>query len=228
MKKLAYLAVVLMTFSIICFTACKEDKTPPQITLTGDAHIMTAKGSVYSDPGATATDDKDNSVYVISDVSYSNPKHPDTDVAGDYTVTYTAQDRSGNISTATRTVSVTYTMWQLSHNYNVTDICINDTLLNLSPYVCNGAADTNYVYRTYFTNFMNQFSGLTYIEPVGNKFTVPQQRPNGIFSPFIVSGSGTISFDATSGIYTWNMNYTFSDTTGTIPTQTRRATFVSF
>jgi hypothetical protein len=228
MKKLVYLTTALIGISVVCITSCKDDNTAPTITLIGNAHIITPKGSPYSDPGATASDDKDNSVYVINDVSYNNPKNPNTDVAGDYTVTYTAQDRSGNTSTATRTVSVTYTMWDLNHNYNVTDICLNDSLLNLPAYVCGTVLDTAYIFRTYITNFMNLFSGLTYIDQVGNKFNMPQQRPDGIFSPFIVSGSGTIAFDAPSGVYTWTMNYTFSDTTGISPTQTRRATFVSF
>ena len=224
MKKLALLST-LFSACIISFTGCKDDSTPPEITITGDPHVLTPKGGIYVDAGATASDDKDESVYVISDFSLDNP---DNDVAGDYFITYTAQDRAANSSTAKRTVSVTYTVWQLNHNYNVTDICLNDSLLNLPPYSCSVVVDTNYVYRTYFTNFMGLFSGLTYIEPVGTKLTMPQQKPDGIFSPLIVSGTGTIGFDSTTGIYTWVINYTFSDETGTIPTQTRRATFVSF
>src|SRR6185436_12231463 len=123
MKKLAYLGSTLLCVSALALTGC-EDDSPPSITLNGDAHTIHPLGAAYSDAGATASDNKDESVYVISDYSAVNPKHPNTDIAGDYDITYTAQGRAGNISTAIRTVSVTYTMWHLYHNYNVTDICL--------------------------------------------------------------------------------------------------------
>src|SRR5688572_9295254 len=107
MKKLAYLLTVIC-IPFVFLTSCKEDGTPPKVTITGDTHVITPKGVAYFDAHATATDDKDESVYVISDFSAVNPKHPNTDIAGDYLITYTAQDRAGNIATATRRVSVTY------------------------------------------------------------------------------------------------------------------------
>src|SRR5689334_15982525 len=101
MKKLAYLLVLIST-PFIFLIGCKEDSTPPKVTITGDEHVRTQKGIAYFDDGATATDDEDESVYVISDYSAVNPKNPNTDVADDYLVTYTAQDRAGNIATAMR------------------------------------------------------------------------------------------------------------------------------
>jgi hypothetical protein len=224
MKKLAYLlAVICIPF--IFLPSCKEDSTPPSVTVTGDAHVITQRGVPYSDAGATATDDKDKSVYVMSDYSAVNPKNPNTDIAGDYLITYTAQDRAGNISTAIRRVSVTYTMWDLNHYYNVTDICLSDTNLNVN-YVSNVSIDTNYIYRTFFTNMSNFFSGLTYMDPVGTTITIPKQKPDGIASSFEIEGSGTVS-DSANVKYVMVINYTIRDTTNTLPLQTRRATFIS-
>lgn len=225
MKKLAYLTTMLFGVSALFLTGCKEDDTAPEITLIGDAHVMHPKGYPYADAGATATDNKDESVYVISDVSYYNPKHPDYDIADDYTITYTAQDRSGNISTATRIVSVTYTTWQLSHNYNVTDICLSDTLLSTS-YVSSANPDTSSDYRTHFSNLMNFFTGDTYMDPVGKNISILKQKPDGASTPFTIEGSGTVSDSA--GVVTIDIYYTFKDETNTLPTLNRHAIFVSF
>lgn len=226
MKKLAYLFTAFAGILVISLTGCKDDSTPPSITIIGDAHVLTPKGSPYYDAGATASDDKDESVYVMNDISTSNPKNPDTDVANDYTITYTAQDRAGNTATATRTVSVTYTNWQLNHNYNVTDICLTDTNLNTS-YTSSVLVDTNYTYRTHFSNLRNFFTGYTYMDPSGRHITVPKQKPDGILSQFTIEGSGTIS-DSAGVIYRMDINYTFKDTTGAQPDQNRHATFISF
>jgi hypothetical protein len=162
-------------------------------------------------------------VYVISDVSNTNPN---INIAGDYTVTYTAQDRAANSSTATRLVSVTYTNWQLNHNYNVTDICTSDTSLN-AVYVSSVYIDTNYTYRTDFTNMSNFFTGYTYMDPVGNHITIPKQKPDGILSPFQIEGSGSVS-DSAGVIVRMELYYTIKDTTNTAPVQNRHASFVSF
>jgi len=230
MKLHAYLAATIFCISSGVLTGCSDDKAP-DITLNGDAHLMNPKGTAYSDPGATASDNKDESVYVISDVATATPpKNPDVDVVGDYTITYTAQDRAGNTSTITRVVSVTHTMWQFdAHNYNVWDTCLScSPAVPALNYVSSVNVDTDYVYRTYFTNVMNFFSGSTYMDPVGNHVTIPKQTPDSLFSPFTIEGSGTVSESA--GVITINVYYTFRDTTGVFypaPLQ-RHATFVSF
>lgn len=223
MKSFTYLAAILLCIPAVYLTGCKDDTTAPTITVNGDAHVITPKNSQYSDAGATASDNKDDNVYVISDVSTTNPN---INYAGDYTITYTAQDRAGNSSTATRLVSVTYTNWQLNHNYNVVDICTSDTMLN-AVYVSSVNVDTNYTYRTDFTNMSNFFTGDTYMDPVGNHITIPKQKPDGVSSPFQIEGTGTVS-DSAGVIVRMELYYTIKDTTNTAPTQSRHASFVSF
>ncbi|NOU49815.1 DUF5011 domain-containing protein [Pseudoalteromonas sp. JBTF-M23] len=77
-----------------------QDTTAPSITIMGDNPITIDFGTPYSDAGAEATDANDGavSVSVTSDVNVSK--------VGEYSVEYTAQDKAGNIATASRQVIV--------------------------------------------------------------------------------------------------------------------------
>lgn len=77
------------------------DQTPPDITLAGAAFITIAHGSVFSDPGATATDAIDGSVTVTKTGTVN------TNAIGTYSIVYTSKDAAGNTATKTRTVYVT-------------------------------------------------------------------------------------------------------------------------
>lgn len=76
------------------------DTTAPVITLNGSNPVNLTVGATWTDPGATATDAVDG-VCVVSSSGSVN-----TGVAGTYTITYNAADRSGNQASATRTVVV--------------------------------------------------------------------------------------------------------------------------
>jgi outer membrane biosynthesis protein TonB len=76
------------------------DTTAPVISINGDNPASVVVGNVYTDAGATATDDVDTAVSVVSSGTV------DTTIIGTYTITYTATDLAGNITTATRTVNV--------------------------------------------------------------------------------------------------------------------------
>ncbi|MCA1900606.1 MAG: DUF5011 domain-containing protein, partial [Candidatus Hydrogenedens sp.] len=77
------------------------DKTKPVITLNGDNPVVVECKGTFTDPGATATDSCDANVMVeVSGSVY-------TDIVGEYTLTYTATDASGNSADpVTRTVQV--------------------------------------------------------------------------------------------------------------------------
>ena len=77
------------------------DITAPVITLTGSSPVSVNWGSSYSDAGATATDNLDTTVSVVTSGSVN------TSIAGTYTLTYNASDVAGNAATpVTRTVTV--------------------------------------------------------------------------------------------------------------------------
>ena len=78
------------------------DTTPPVITITGDNPITIDFNSVYSDAGATASDETDgdltSSIIVESNV--------DTSSVGNYIVSYSVSDAAGNSSSTDRSVEV--------------------------------------------------------------------------------------------------------------------------
>ncbi len=77
-----------------------SDTTPPVITIIGDNPHIGVSYENIKDLGAIANDDVDGpvSVEVSYPIEFRN--------IGNYTVTYTAKDKGGNTSTATRTISV--------------------------------------------------------------------------------------------------------------------------
>ena len=77
-----------------------SDTIAPVITLNGDNPMEVIQGDTFTDPGATAADDKDNVVDVTS------TGEVDTSTVGTYTITYTAIDSAGNTAIETRTVNV--------------------------------------------------------------------------------------------------------------------------
>jgi hypothetical protein len=81
-------------------TSPTPDVTPPVVTLTGDAAVNIEVFTTFSDPGVSAIDDIDGSVAVTVTGAV------DTDVLGDYVVTYTAADAAGNSTSVSRTFSV--------------------------------------------------------------------------------------------------------------------------
>ena len=79
------------------------DTTAPVITLTGETPMEVTLGESFTDPGATATDDRDVTVTVTTTGTVN------TAAIGSYTITYSAQDVAGNVATpVTRTVNVVY------------------------------------------------------------------------------------------------------------------------
>ena len=81
-------------------TPSVNDTTAPVLTLSGEASITHELGTVFTDPGWTVTDNVDSSLSVLVEGEV------DSDVAGEYTLTYTVADSAGNTASAERTVTV--------------------------------------------------------------------------------------------------------------------------
>jgi sulfatase modifying factor 1 len=83
------------------FEVLPYDTTPPVITLIGDNPQTVYRGAVFSDLGATVTDDFDATRTITGTGTV------DTFTVGTYTVTYATQDEVGNVAVpVTRTVEV--------------------------------------------------------------------------------------------------------------------------
>lgn len=91
---------VTQVVNITITDVAEPDTTAPVITLNGENPLTLTVGDTYTEPGATANDDRDGAVTVNITGSV------DTATAGTYTITYTATDSSGNTAQVTRTVIV--------------------------------------------------------------------------------------------------------------------------
>ncbi|MFH0828970.1 MAG: DUF5011 domain-containing protein [Candidatus Kerfeldbacteria bacterium] len=78
------------------------DSTKPIITILGSNPVTVDKNAVYTDAGATASDSVNGDI--TSKISTASTVN--TAVIGDYSVTYSVTDSSGNAITAVRTVKV--------------------------------------------------------------------------------------------------------------------------
>ena len=86
------LIVLLLVFGFLA-TSCKEnDDLAPVMTLNGPDTVYHILNEVYSDPGVTAIDDTDGNL--TSNVFVDN--QVDIDRMGEYLVTYSVVDKSGN------------------------------------------------------------------------------------------------------------------------------------
>lgn len=83
----------------ITITVEVVDTTAPSITLEGDTTVTVELADTWVDPGITATD-------LQAGITQSQDITPDLNVVGEYIITYSAEDASGNIGTVSRTVNV--------------------------------------------------------------------------------------------------------------------------
>ena len=84
------------------FVDTSDDHNKPIISLKGTSPITLAKGTNFEDPGAIATDDVDG------DVTDKIQRSGSVDISkvGEYTITYTVTDTSGNVATTKRVIII--------------------------------------------------------------------------------------------------------------------------
>lgn len=111
MKKIIALLIVASTF----FVACDDVDTAnvssitnyPLITVLGSDPIFVALGSTYTDPGAIATENDAPIPFTsVGSGNYRGGTSIDTNIADEYSQTYTATNKDGFKASATRRVIV--------------------------------------------------------------------------------------------------------------------------
>ena len=103
-------ALTLLTCSLT-FTSCKKDDiTPPVVTMTGGDQTISLGGN-FTDPGATANDNKDGALSVSTTGSVNQNN------TGVYQITYSATDAAGNTGTAVRNVTVVNDLEAMTGTY---------------------------------------------------------------------------------------------------------------
>jgi len=222
MKKILLpVAALTIIIGATLFNSCtKDDTTAPVITLTGSENdvVVYKSATSYTDPGYSATDEKDGTITVVVTGTV------DMNSAGEYTLTYTATDAAGNSASKTRTVTVN----------------ANPYLASATPYTVSGTYDGSpdalYVSETvsastttynkiFFSKFLNYQGALVYATISGSTLTIPSQAvvcgtsPDNVSRTFVGSGSitdathftisGTVALTSTPDV-TIAWSYTFT------------------
>lgn len=116
------------------------DTTKPVINLTGGNQTIT-QGDTWTEPGYTATDNADGDL--TADVQTSGTV--DTGTVGDYPLTYSVTDSSGNTGTAARTVTVVEAVQSDTTDPVITLVGGNQTLTEGDTWVEPGYSATDNV-----------------------------------------------------------------------------------
>lgn len=181
MKK-QFITVSLLALVVSgAFTGCKSDSdtTAPVIILTGANPFNLEMLTTYTDPGATAQDDKDGNVSlkIVTDASDVVKEVP-----GSYLVYYSVSDAAGNATSLTRDVVVYASPAALARNYSVKDSCGTGAALQIYNYSQSPAAFSSTQIK--FNKFAD-YSGNTNIVATINTngtITLALQQANGIGS----------------------------------------------
>ena len=191
-------AITLVAMGTV-FTGCqKDDIGAPVVTLTGSASQTIFLHGTYTEAGATATDEEDGAITPINSGSV------DEDLAGVYTLTYTATDAAGNDGTATRTVTVMHTAATTGGGFAVADLVGGSTTNYTDVLTSASVARVN---TTRFANYDNTVVYFDLTGATGSTVTVPSQLVTGSGTPAAdrtFAGTGTISANGK----TITINYT--------------------
>jgi len=174
------------------------DTIPPVITLNGSSSAIVTLNGTYADAGATANDAHDGSVSVSSNVSSTNPNVDSTDT---YIITYSAQDSSGNIAYATRTVLVRNAAYYLEGTYDV----IEDGTDHYTQIISSHPTVNNRILFSKFANYINNSSIFAVIN--GSNLEVTTQSAIGIGQEgcthsFASLGQSTIVINSSKASFT--------------------------
>ena len=77
-------------FQFLYRTVVIRDTTPPVISLIGDAEITIQAGTPFEDPGVSVSDNYDNDLDAVVEIS----GEVDETTLGDYVITYSVNDTS--------------------------------------------------------------------------------------------------------------------------------------
>ena len=182
-KQITILSCLFMAGIFI--TSCKKDDiTKPVVTINGSDMTISLQGT-YSDPGATANDNKDGKLSPQTSGSVN------TNLKGVYEITYTATDAAGNSGTATRKVTVINDMDGMNGTYNVTG--------TPGPYTYTQTvtASATLNKRIIFGK-LGDYAGNTsiYADVVGTTINLPSQTATQVGNPPVdrtSAGTGTTS-----------------------------------
>jgi hypothetical protein len=203
-KNLIKLSLLLLVSWALFIVGCsKDDTSAPVVTLLGSNPMTISLQGSFTDPGATAQDDKDGAITPTSDASSTNPN---VNLAGTYSITYSATDAAGNVGTAVRTVIVKNDAEYLNGTYSTSE--------GGAPWTQTVTASTTVNNRIVFSKFAN-YSGNSniYASVIGTAVELPTAQTavgiggSGCTHVFTPGGAGTPIL-LTGGKYSFSIKFT--------------------
>jgi hypothetical protein len=197
-------------------TSCKEnDDLPPVMTLNGPDTVYHVLNEVYADAGVTAIDDTDGDL--TSNVFVDN--QVDIDRMGEYSVTYSVVDKSGNEApTLSRVVYVFNEGLEYYGNYSAQDneIFPQTAQCNYPSYIWVDSVVNN---RLVFLDFACNSQREVFADVYDSVIILPFQLIQDSVYNMSLQGAGFITDSAVSFQYTkiesgvtsyWNSLFTRS------------------
>ncbi len=185
-KKNIFKTITAIMFAGTLFTGCKKDdkdSVAPTVTVSNGSTTYWQKGKTFTDPGATASDDKDGTLT-------ANPSGTvNINTVGTYVITYTAIDAAGNKGTGTRTVYVV----NFDGNYtNVQSGCTDPAANGTGTSAVNASLVTasNGIDIQNFGLYANLTARATFS---GNTITIAKQASSTGVTGDQIEGTGTIT-----------------------------------
>jgi hypothetical protein len=212
-KTLVLSTIILLS---LVFIACKKEEpksvtTPvvlrdslaPTIVIIGDNPYQIELGSTWSDPGATANDDKDGNI--TSRIIVTGTIN--TNIVDEYSIVYKATDNAGNIGSATRKVRVKAN--KLAATYRVVETFSDNTTYEYMQTVAQSSSEWNKLIATNFGDYGNSASVVFTAGPSG--LTAPNITFTSSQQPFSLTNiSGTYE-KAGNNFNIKTVRYTLSD-----------------
>ena len=201
--------VTLTDFAIETYDSA--DTTAPVITVAGDAQVTLQVGATYTDAGATAVDDRDGTITVVT-----TGANVDTSTPGTYTVTYTVGDLAGNQAQATRTVTVQAAGPLFTGAFagatKVGDVYTFPSGADAWAGFANDNADLYPISLTYggritFTGSAAQDTSIRFLF---ENAPYPNNNPNHSTANIIIDSSNPTQYSLAIPAYTTDANQTFS------------------
>ena len=189
-------------------TAPTTDTTPPVITLTTNDTTYVSLNSTFSDPGATAQDNKDGDI--SAKISVSGATSVNKDLVGTYDVVYTVTDLAGNSASATRKVVVRNDAYIYAGVFAITQEAPQGSSLKYyyDQTVTVSTTINNKISFSLFSGYSNNTT--IYATASGNSLTIPLQTASNIGSP-----SKDHTFEGTGSKLSTGFTLNFSDKTST-------------
>ena len=200
-----YLSGILIVIVAIAFSCRKVDDTPPIINMNPPDSIYHVLNELYTDPGATATDEADgnitNNIYIKNDV--------DINKVGEYTVVYTVVDKQGNeAAPATRWVFIYNQAWNYAGYYSVSETQVFPATES-REFESKIIADSTVNFRINFSDFAGDTTKIVYGDIFDTVIIIPFQIVGNDTLQAAYQGSGSINDSVIS------LQYTKKDTLGT-------------